>query len=307
MENQKNILAPICLFVYSRLDETKKTIESLQQNILASESHLYVFSDGEKNEENRKNVLAVREYIHSINGFASVKIYESNINKGLANSIISGVTEIVNKYGKIIVIEDDLIFSTNFICFMNQALNFYENKKRVANISGYAFDFKYPSDYKYDMAFSCRFSSWGWATWKDRWEKVDWEVKDYKSFRWNIFNRIRFYQGGSDLDRMLRLQMKGKLDSWAIRFAYHHFKYDLLDIFPRISKVLYNGFNSGATHTQNKKDTFDTVLDSTENFNFQFSENLETEKEITKQFYNHYSFKTRLNYKISQIRWKKNQ
>lgn len=304
MENKD--LSPICLFVYSRPDETKRTVESLLQNFLADKSHLYIFSDGEKTAKDRVNVIAVRQYIHSIKGFASVTIYESKMNKGLANSIISGVTHIVNEYGKVIVVEDDLIFSSNFLCFMNEALNFYENEKSVLNISGYAFNLKYPANNQYDVAFSHRFASWGWAIWKDRWEKIDWEVKDYKSFRWNILGKIKFSIGGSDLNRMLRRQMKGEIDSWAIRFDYHHYKYDLLDVFPTISKVIYNGFSSGATHTNKKCDTYDTVLDNSERCTFLFSDDLKPEKKIIKQFYRHYSITTRIKDKLTQLKWKKN-
>ena len=172
-------LAPICLFVYSRLAETKQTVESLQRNMLAAESQLFIFSDGAKDCNVINEVNAVRQYIHTISGFAKVSIYECDENKGLANSIISGVTQIVNQFSKVIVLEDDLILSRNFLCFMNEALDFYENKKKVLNISGYSFTFKYPIDYKYDVAFSLRFASWGWAIWKDRWEQIDWELKDY--------------------------------------------------------------------------------------------------------------------------------
>ncbi len=301
VENKE--LAPICLFVYSRPDETKRTVDSLLKNSLVAESNLYIFSDGEKTAKDHDNVIDVRKYIHSIKGFASVTIYESKMNKGLANSIISGVTQVINESGKVIVLEDDLILSSNFLCFMNEALNFYENKKRVLNISGYAFDLKYPANYQYDVAFSCRFASWGWAIWKDRWEKIDWEVKDYGSFSGNILGKLKFSRGGSDLNRMLRRQMKGKIDSWAIRFDYHHYKYDLLDVFPTTSKVIYNGFSSGATHTNKKCDTYDTVLDNSERCSFLFSDNLKSEKEIAKQFYGHYSITTRLKDKLTQ--WKR--
>jgi len=154
-----NSLAPICLFVYSRLEETIMTVESLQRNTLASESQLFVFSDGGKDEKNIDDVRAVRKYIHTITGFANKTIFESEINKGLANSIISGVTKIVEMYGKVIVLEDDLILATNFLSYMNQALDFYQEKKRILSISGFSFEFNYPLGYKYDVALSIRATS----------------------------------------------------------------------------------------------------------------------------------------------------
>jgi len=299
-------LAPICLFVYSRLSETKQTVESLQRNMLASESQLFIFSDGAKSSNSIADVDAVRRYIHTITGFANITIYESDVNKGLANSIISGVTQIVNRFGRVIVLEDDLLLSGNFLCFMNEALDFYENKKKVLNVSGYSFTLNYPAGYKYDVAFSLRFASWGWAIWKDRWELIDWELTDYKSFRWNVFKLLKFSRGGSDLCQMLNRQVNGRVDSWAIRFDYHHYKYDYLDVFPVVSKVQYNGFNTEATHTVKKCDTYDTLLDSSGQSVFSFSEDIRMEASVRRQFYNHYSLWSRLKDKISQLTWKKN-
>ncbi len=298
-------LAPICLFVYSRVEETRQTVVSLQRNMLASESQLFIFSDGAKNSKTIDDVNAVRQYIHTISGFADVTIYESDVNKGLANSIIGGVTQIVNKYGKVIVLEDDLLLSKNFLCFMNQALDFYEDKNRVLNISGYSFSLNYPADYKYDVAFSLRFASWGWAIWKDRWGQIDWEVKDYKSFKWNVLKFLKFSKGGSDLCQMLSKQVKGKIDSWAIRFDYHHYKHHYLDVFPVISKVQYNGFSSDATHTVKKCDTYDTLLDNSDQFVFSFTSDIRMDASIRKQFYQHYSLTSRLRDKISQLSWKR--
>lgn len=299
-------LAPICLFVYSRLSETKQTVESLQGNMLSSESQLFIFSDGAKSSNSIADVDAVRRYIHTINGFANITIYESDVNKGLANSIISGVTQIVNRFGRVIVLEDDLLLSRNFLCFMNEALDFYENKKKVLNVSGYSFTLNYPTGYKYDVAFSLRFASWGWAIWKDRWELIDWELKDYKFFRWNLFKLLKFSRGGSDLCQMLNRQMDGKIDSWAIRFDYHHYKYDYLDVFPVVSKVQYNGFNTEATHTVKKCNTYDTSLDSSEQSLFSFSDDIRMDASIRRQFYNHYSLWSRLKDKILQLTWTKN-
>jgi len=298
-------LAPICLFVYSRLTETRQLIESLQQNMLADQSHLFIFSDGAKSEKVRKDVDEVREYIHKVTGFSQVTVYESVVNKGLANSVISGVTQVVNEFGKVIVLEDDLILSTNFLNFMNEALDYYEDKKKVLNISGYSFTLQYPADYKSDVAFSYRFASWGWAIWKDRWEQIDWEVKDYRSFKWNLFKMLKFSRGGSDLCKMLSRQMNGKIDSWAIRFDYHHSKHNYLDVFPVTSKVKYNGFNSEATHTTKKCDTYDTDLDISGKQNFSFSDELKLNTRVALQFYKHYSFTSRLKDKISQLSWKR--
>ena len=296
-------LAPICLFVYSRLSETKLTIESLQKNILASKSQLFIFSDGAKDYIDNERVQSVREYIQTIEGFAHITIYESEVNLGLANSIISGIEKIISKYNKVIVVEDDLILSSNFLNFMNQALNFYKENKRVLSISGYSFQLKYPDGYNYDVAVSLRASSWGWATWSDRWEQIDWDMKDYSSFRWNLLKHIKFNLGGSDLTHMLHRQMNGMINSWAIRFVYHQYKYKYVDVFPTKSKVINNGFTTESTHTKLKSDRFDTLLDTSNQTTFLFSKEVKVNKYIAIQFYKHYSLYSRLKTKIQQKIW----
>ena len=142
---------PICLFTYNRLHETKQTVKALKENFLAMESDLFVFSDGPKNDAGRLKVEAVRQFLTSVNGFKSVKVFESEQNKGLANSIISGVSQIIQKYGKVIVLEDDLITSTNFLNFMNQALDYYASKEKIFSISGFGHKVGLPADYPYDV------------------------------------------------------------------------------------------------------------------------------------------------------------
>ena len=304
MENNIT-LAPICLFVYSRLDETKITIESLQKNYLSSKSQLFIFSDGAKNNDILAQVQEVRKYIHSINGFAEVTIYESELHKGLANSIISGITKIVNIYQRVIVLEDDLILATNFLCFMNQALTYYEENKRILSISGYSFRIKYPKNYNYDVAFSLRASSWGWATWKDRWEVIDWEVGSYKSFQFNLIKRLKFNRGGSDMSHMLDKQKSGKINSWAIRFCYHQYKNNLIDVFPTISKVTNNGFGENATHSRVGSFRFRTKLDSSNKQHFNLQKEINVSIPILLQFYSHYSIFMRTIAKIMDFSIKK--
>jgi len=303
MEHKEN-LSPICLFAYSRLIELKLTVESLQKNKLATESQLFIFLDGPVDLKDKVKVTEVKKFIYTIKGFADVIIYESKLNKGLANSIISGVSKMLEKYETVIVLEDDLILATNFLCYMNQALNYYSDKKRILSISGYAFNLNYPRNYKYDVALSIRASSWGWATWKDRWFVIDWELSDYSSFRWNLIKHYYFNRGGSDLSHMLFRRINGLIDSWAIRFVYHQYKHNYLDVFPVVSKVLNNGFSAEATHTKFKSERFETTLDVSGQCTFTFLDTIEKDKSVTNQFYNHYSFTNRIKDKLLQLLWK---
>ena len=223
-------LAPVVLFVFNRPWHTRQTLEALQNNTLSGESDLIIFSDGAKTIEDETKVREVRDHIKTINGFKKLSIFERDRNHGLAASIISGVTEVVNKYGKIIVLEDDLISSANFLQFMNQALTTYEKKKDIFSVTGYNFVSKIPDGYKKQVFLSYRSSTWG--TWADRWTKADWEVKDFKQFLRNKRDHTRFNRGGDDLTGMLIQQMKGKLDSWGIRWCFTHFIHNAYCLVP---------------------------------------------------------------------------
>jgi hypothetical protein len=162
------MLAPIALFVYNRLEHTRKTIEALKKNDLASESELYVFSDGGKDEKSWKKIYTLRKYLQTISGFKSVTIIERETNYYLERNIIEGITEIIAKYGKIIVLEDDVCVNPYYLQYMNNALTLYENKPKVMHISSINhFDIESSSDANFTSLMEC---GWGWATWKDRWK-----------------------------------------------------------------------------------------------------------------------------------------
>jgi len=163
--NIKSSLAPICLFTYNRLEETKNTINALKKDVLAADSVLIIFSDGSKNVGAKNKVDEVRTYLKTVSGFNKVEIVESPINKGLGESIIAGVSKVVDQYGKAIVLEDDLSCTPNFLSYMNTNLDFYEKDSRIISVCGYGLKIKKPKHYKEDVYLYGRSSSWGWATW----------------------------------------------------------------------------------------------------------------------------------------------
>ena len=292
-------LAPICLFVFKRLDLTKQVVYSLQQNKLASQSHLHVFSDAAAKEEDVAHVEEVRAFISGIEGFKSVTLHLSEKNKGLANSVIAGVTEVINKYEKAIVLEDDLILSDNFLNFMNDALDWYKNDASLFSVCGYTVPIQ--TNENVDVYFTGRGSSWGWATWKDRWQKIDWAMSDYNEFKKDKAAQKRFNRNGSDLSKLLRLQMEGKRNSWAIRWAYAQFKLQAYTVFPVVSKVANDGFGGNATHTSKLyQSRFSTYLDTSGKTNFRFVPPYIHPK-IFKQFTDTYSLKTRILYRIKGL------
>ncbi|RCV66171.1 Glycosyltransferase, GT2 family [Methanophagales archaeon] len=246
-----NDLAPVILFVYNRPEHTRKTIDALKNNLLAWDTELFIFADAAKNDAERNNVEKVRKYIKTLDGFKSITLIEREENLGLAKSILSGVTEIINQYGKIIVLEDDLITSTPFLNYMNYYLNYYKNEQKVFSITGFNYPeslLHVPDEYPYSIYFGYRCMSWSWATWINRWNKVDWEVKDYDKFITDKKSKKLFNRGGEDLSDMLRSQVEDKIDSWAIRWCYAQSKSDAYCVYPVKSLVNNMGFDGTGVH-----------------------------------------------------------
>lgn len=238
-------LAPIALFVYNRLDHTRRTIEALAANNLASESHLVIFADGAKNRHGDPKVDEVREYIAMIDGFASVDVICQDENLGLANSIISGVTKILNTSGKVIVLEDDIVTSPKFLEFMNEALDFYEHNDEVISINAYM----YPILDLPDVFFLRASDSWGWATWLRGWKFFE---PDGKKLMRQIFDKrlvktFNFCGYYPYLD-MLRDQIAKKNDSWAIRWHASTLVNDKLGLYIGKSLVQNIGLDGTGRH-----------------------------------------------------------
>jgi len=302
-------LAPIVLFVYNRPWHTQQTIEALQKNDFANESELFIYSDGPKDEQAIVNVAKVREYIHTIEGFKNISIIERNKNWGLADSIIEGVTKIVNKYGRVIVLEDDIVTSPYFLRFMNGGLEFYQNDTRIMSISGYTLPpslMKFPKTFTDDVYLNYRNSSWGWATWVDRWNLVDWDIKDYHQFINNPEQQRLFNRGGDDLTDMLKSQVEGKINSWAIRFSYAHFKNGMYSVCPRYSYVNNIGHDGSGTHCS-KTNIFENDLSKAKRI-CTFMKDIQINNEVMLAFRKVYSKKSmpvKLINKVSRVLFKK--
>lgn len=244
-------LAPIVVFAFNRPDVLKATLNSLKDNQLSKESDLYIFIDGPRNINDVKKIEEVTDICNQLIGFKTITIKKSDKNKGLAPSIISGVTEIIDRYGKVIVVEDDLYLSKSFLIYMNQMLDAYENEAKVFQISGFGVKIIRPQSYKADVYFNIRAQCWSWGTWKDRWNSIDWDIKDYNLFIRNRREQYLFNKAGSDMSGMLKRYKKGVINSWYIRFCYSMFKQNRFSVCPIRSLVINNGFGSDATHCHN--------------------------------------------------------
>lgn len=275
-------LAPVILFVYNRPEHTRKTIEALSNNDFAIDTDLFIFSDAARSEKQETRVNEVRRIIHQVKGFKTISIEEAEKNRGLAKSVILGVTKIIEKFGKVIVLEDDILTSTAFLSYMNDALDFYEMESSIWSISGYQFPFEMPKDYRKTVYAAYRSSSWGWATWKNRWETIDWEIKDYNSYKYNPMKIAKFCKGGTDLDKMLRYQMQGKIDSWAIRWCYNQSMQNKYTIYPVQSLVNSIGTDGSGTHCDPTSRRFKAKLAS--EYNYSFEHGLKPEKKVMKKY-----------------------
>ena len=276
--------APIVLFAFNRLEPLRRCVASLAANIEAADSDLIVYVDGARaNKEGENNkVEAVRRYVDQITGFKSLETHFSNENRGLGPSLIAGINDVINRYGKVIIVEDDLLCSNNFLSFLNQGLDFYQDMKEVFSISGETVKVKAPLDYPFDNYFAPRAGCWGWATWKDRWEKVDWALEDWDSVKKNHskFNRW----GGSDCFKLLDGWHSGKNKSWAIRFNYAQFLQGSTSVFPFVSKVSNEGFEDEGTNCKKTRyNRFLMYADKSGQKSFTFNPNIREEKEIVRQ------------------------
>jgi hypothetical protein len=241
-------LAPVALFVYNRPDHTRRTVEALQKNKLAPQSDLFVFADGARNQAGVAGVQQVRQFIRGIKGFRSITLIERERNFGLANSVIDGVSQIMRDFDRAIAVEDDLLTTPDFLTYINLALGRYENEHRIFSVSGFNYPIAAPASYSFDAYFAYGPMCWGWGSWKDRWQKIDWSVSDYPVFITDREQQKRFNRGGSDHSWMLARQMAGKIDSWDIIWAYSHFRHDAVALLPVVSKVYNTGFDGSGIH-----------------------------------------------------------
>lgn len=279
-------LAPIILFVYNRKWHTEKTIEALKKNYLAPNSELFIYSDGAKTSTSLNDVNNVRKYLKTIKGFKNVTIIEKEKNLGLANSIILGVTEVINKYGKVIVLEDDLITSSCFLNFMNNALEYFENEEKVWHISGWSIPINLINDN--DIYVNRVMHCWGWATWSNKWQYFDKNTnKIINQFSPSDIKRFNL-DGANNFWMQMVLNRKKKLDTWAIYWYVTIFKNNGLCINPTESFVRNIGFDGSGSHTFNATYKDNKILNKKKQINFDIvvEENIFIISQIKKYYLN---------------------
>ena len=239
-------LAPVVLFCYARPEHLARTVDSLQRNPEASRTHLRVYCDAARKPEHQAAVDAVRQYVETITGCASVTRVHRPHNMGLARSIIDGVSTTLQTYDRVVVLEDDLVLSPHFLAYMNAALALYQGDPQVASIHGYC----YPVPGMLPETFFLRGADcWGWATWRRAWDCFEPDGgRLLAQLTERRLTREFDLDGSYPYTAMLRGQIAGRNDSWAIRWHAACFLRDMLTLYPGRSLVVNIGNDASGTH-----------------------------------------------------------
>lgn len=278
-------LAPIILFVYNRKWHTEETINALKKNHLAFKSELFIYSDGPKTNKDLDKVNNVRQYLKTIKGFKKVTIIKQEKNQGLAISIISGVTEIINKYGKVVVLEDDLVTSPYFLNFMNAALDYFEDNEKVWHISGWSIPIEINN--RSDIYFYRVMNCWGWATWSKNWKYFERNTgKLINQFSINDIKHFNIDDANNNFWKQVLLNHKNKLETWAIFWYAAIFKNNGLCLNPCKSFVKNIGFDGSGKHTFDLNYNDNIKLNSKDVINFDIE--IREDKLIINQIKNYY-------------------
>lgn len=263
------VLAPVLIVTYDRLEHLNKTITSLQENILAEQTDLFVASDFQRSDSEVDEVAAVRSYLKSVDGFKSVTIFEREKNFGVEKNCDSAVQFIFSKFARVIIMNDDLVTAPGYLKFMNEAFERYEKNERVFSITGYCPPIRIPLTYRYDAFFLGRMSAWGCGMTKDRYDSVREITRmEYDEFAANKELSSRFVQGGGkDMLAMLSCVAYGSLVAWDVRSMYTQFLNNQFTVYPAQSLILNIGFDGTGMHCS-KSDRFDVKLSNKTKFLF---------------------------------------
>ena len=290
LENVKRImLAPVVLFGFNRADHMERVIKALSSNLCANESDLYVYIDKPNSDDAiniEKNALVLnmleRENDLLSSSFKSVSINVAEKHKGCKKSIIEGISEIIHKYGRVIVVEDDILTSKDFLKLMNDMLDFYDTDKRVFTVGGYSEPFKALEKYDKDVYALYRASSWGWATWVDRFDTIDFHLDKSALKDKETFKRLRL--GGTEMQGLIKNEILGLSDAWDVQLAYAHAKQDKISIFPKISRAYNIGLDNTGTHCTDASEQAKEQQELKEPMPFKL-EKVDIDKKIARELY----------------------
>lgn len=207
-----------------------------------------MFSDGAKNDRDAGLVAEVRAVLAELKGFSSIEIVQATHNTGLANSVIGGVSRVLQTYDRVIVLEDDMVSTPDFLDYMNAALETYQQRLDIFSVTAYAPPLALPTGYAQEVYLAPRASSWGWGTWRNRWQQAKWQVQDFDQLKQNPRQIAQLNEGGDDLWPMLVKQQRGVIDSWAIRWTLAQMQHGAYGLYPVRSKIKNIGTDGSGTN-----------------------------------------------------------
>lgn len=296
------IPVPVVLFVFNRPKHTQRTVEALVANPEAKDTDLIIYSDAPRASEHIENVLAVRSYLKTIQGFRTVKIVERDTNFGLFRNIREGLGDAFLQNEALIVLEDDLTPTSNFLAFMNGALDFYQKEESVGAVSAFQYPVPHPFPKGEDVFLFRRFSCWGWATWKDRWLSWNWDLPDRKSFLKMREPLRSLHQASNDLPEILLDRIDGLNRSWSIQVCLDFVQKNQFCVYPTVSKVQNWGFDGTGVHSH-KDDSFAVEQDSGQLQDFRFTMNQERSYQVPLERYFRNSWKRKVKNLVRYGRW----
>ncbi len=237
---------PVALFAYRRPEHLRRVVESLKANPEASDTDLYIYCDGARGRKDRAEVAAVKAYATIITGFRSLTVITRNTNYGLSKSITEGVTELCNKYGRVAVVEDDVLVSRSFLFWINAALDKYESNERVISVGCYVFPTYQNAQQTFFLGVT---DCWGWAVWKRSWDQYESDgAKLLNLLTQRHLNQRLDLDGSYPYTDMLRGQVNGDNDSWAVRWYATAVLSGGLTIYPGVSMTQNIGFDGSGVH-----------------------------------------------------------
>lgn len=238
--------SPIAVFAFNRPRHFARTLLSLIDNFEFNKSKIFIFLDGPKRTIDYENQEKILRYMKSLN-LSNIKLVHRSVNLGLSKNIITGVNEVLSEHDSIIVVEDDLVLSPFFLKYMNEGLKIFKDTNDVASVHGYI----YPkTKFQNDIFFIKGADCWGWGTWKRAWDllELNGEFLFSELKKRKLLNEFNFGHSGPFI-RMLKNQIKGKNDSWAVRWYASMFLQNKYTLYPRVSLVQNIGLDGSGTHS----------------------------------------------------------
>ena len=256
---QSEVYAPIAIFAFNRPGHLSNLFTSLLTNPEVEYSEIYLFIDGPRTNDEKKLTAETKKIGQDYSKFLNLNISQNEKNLGLSESILGGIDKVLLTHDRVIVLEDDLELSPNFLRFINRGLEVHKSDLSVASIQGFSMIELKSSETSYFLRGA---DCWGWATWSNRWESL---VRDPRILLEQIRNKklTRDFdlKGAYPYTNMLERNCNKAIDSWAIRWHASMFLEGKMSLYPAVSLVNNMGRDGSGTHGGSQEEVQATLTD----------------------------------------------